>query len=975
MAINGGDVMKFNLVYRIIIIVFLISTTIYSQLPSFEKTYQSLDNSLTGYQITEIADDNFIISGYTTAQSQILLQNIKVDRNGKVQWVKKYNSKNIYSAIPKPFLKISDIEYWMITSDTENNSMRVKLIITDSLGSVTDSIIYSGDNNEYGYSLIKNGDNVLLVAAKKINSISFNRLKLINVDNNGLKLWEKEYTLSSKNTVGFIIQKYGTDQFLIYGSDQLLIINKDGEIQNTISSVSPISSVKIDGTDIIIAASTYITKINNDGRTIWKKNTDGSNDVFYINNQHEIFLSTKTNTESYLKKLDADGNIIQENRARGIAYDLIETNSNEYYCTGKIESYLWFVKLDNNFEYKSVELTNPKGGEKLIFPSKPNFTIKWFVNGFDNIDIMYSVDDALTWQVIELNYPITGSTYNWVLPNVNSDKCFVKIQGSSDHDYFSINPKSFSITPIYTNSYNYIAGNEIFMWIGNNGSSCHDPIEDDSGLYWPGGMNANIPASFGDGILWGGIIGREIRVNGATYRYGLQPGPILPDGTADDPNKEENKLYKLKKDWQSLPEGIDKEIYQYNYDNWPAENGAPWIDVNGDGIFTRGVDKPEIIGEETLFYVANDLDTTISTFTYGGLPIGLEFQQTLYAYNTSELKDAVFKKIKLINKGSNTVNKMYLTYWSDDDLGYAGDDYVGCDTLLNLGYTYNGDNYDEDSYAEAPPAIGRVLLQGPVVASKYDTARVNGKEILNYKNLPLTSSFFYIGAHSTYSDPDLGIIAGSEQFYNNMKGLIWDGNPIIDPNTKQPTKFCLAGDPVNATGWYEGKGWPGGDLANDRRMIISTGPFDLAPGESQDIVFAIFLARGTDNINSISKLKEKAVDLHKFWGNKILTNINETETEIPEEYSLSQNYPNPFNPTTTIEYTIPGFESGIKNSEFVSLIIYDILGRKVATLVNSKQKPGKYILEWNASKYSSGIYFYKLSAGEYIQTRKMTLIK
>ncbi len=88
----------------------------------------------------------------------------------------------------------------------------------------------------------------------------------------------------------------------------------------------------------------------------------------------------------------------------------------------------------------------------------------------------------------------------------------------------------------------------------------------------------------------------------------------------------------------------------------------------------------------------------------------------------------------------------------------------------------------------------------------------------------------------------------------------------------------------------------------------------------------------------------------------------------PNQYSLEQNYPNPFNPTTTISYSI-------KEKGLVTLRIFDVLGNEVKTLVNEEQEAGVYRLEFNASFFASGIYFYTLNAGEFVSTKKMILLK
>ena len=103
-------------------------------------------------------------------------------------------------------------------------------------------------------------------------------------------------------------------------------------------------------------------------------------------------------------------------------------------------------------------------------------------------------------------------------------------------------------------------------------------------------------------------------------------------------------------------------------------------------------------------------------------------------------------------------------------------------------------------------------------------------------------------------------------------------------------------------------------------------------------------------------------------GDNFAIDEEENSTEAVASYNLSDNYPNPFNPSTKISYEIPELAN-------VSLRVYDMSGREVAELVNQMQQPGSYDVIFNASSLSSGVYFYKLEAGGFVQTKKMILIK
>ncbi|MDI6802306.1 MAG: FlgD immunoglobulin-like domain containing protein [Bacteroidota bacterium] len=405
--------------------------------------------------------------------------------------------------------------------------------------------------------------------------------------------------------------------------------------------------------------------------------------------------------------------------------------------------------------------------------------------------------------------------------------------------------------------------NRISAWFRNDGEFFSDHATTGPGFEWPKG--SRIHAIFSSGLWVGAKVqtdtGKEIRVAtvghfGSEYR----PGRIMPDGSAEDFTLPHLRIYQVRP-------LLDLPTSTPDYADWPVNQGAPWIDIDANGIWNPNIDKIGInwpSGPEypamIQFYVYNDAHANFHTWIWGrSKPLGVEVRQTNWAYQ-SGIGDILFIRFQIYNKSSNTLDSTYFTLWSDPDLGDAFDDYVGCDTTSdyrgkphNLGYAYNGTNTDGPiGYGTAPPAVGFKLMQGPLIQGSFnDTAIAFGKKWAGFKNGRISSFNFYCGpGQGGCTNPDWYDPSLFGQTYNIMKGLTRTGKPQIDCNG-DTTKFVFAGDPVTGTGCLNSHLLQPSDI----RFTMPTGPLTLAPGDSQEVIYAVIIDRGANNLNSITRLR------------------------------------------------------------------------------------------------------------------------
>lgn len=379
-------------------------------------------------------------------------------------------------------------------------------------------------------------------------------------------------------------------------------------------------------------------------------------------------------------------------------------------------------------------------------------------------------------------------------------------------------------------------GNRIFNDLENNGMIVSHRITGHSGMEWPKGSGLFI--DFASGIWIAGKVGSDIRTAVGEFSPEFVPGPW-----GSNSGDAEHQLYIVYKADLADPLGSD------DFQNWPVHLGAPWVDEDGDGLYNPmplGPDHPEFIGDQVIWYVINDGDVFEHGAVFKSLPLGVEVQMTIWGYDRPDaFGDMMFVKVLIINKGGNRIDDCYIGLWNDPDLGDAGDDFVGCDTTLSLGYVYN-DGQDAD-YGQRTPALGFDFFQGPIVASPGDTAFAYGRFHPGFKNLPMSSFSKYINTDDPlWSDPNTAAEA-----YNLMQGFTKFGDPFIDPDGNA-TKFIHAGDPVTEEGWIDKQSHASGD----RRYLMNSGPFTLAQGDSQEVVYGVIIAQAGDYLSSITLLKE-----------------------------------------------------------------------------------------------------------------------
>ncbi len=441
--------------------------------------------------------------------------------------------------------------------------------------------------------------------------------------------------------------------------------------------------------------------------------------------------------------------------------------------------------------------------------------------------------------------------------------------------------------------------NNIDTWIQNTGIFDQDIRSSNTpGMMWPKG--ANRFAVFTAGVTIGTYIDGLLKLATASYKGEYAPGYINIAGGVPAPvTNADFKLYKV----------TSTDSTSADFINWykMIPYGAPYVDRNNNGVWDIGIDRPGIRNAtQTIFLCMTDgfpeTHTSSEGFSGGTAPIFSEIRLTAWGYTGDSLyslplNDVQYISYVIINKSTKVWNNTGIGLISDTDLGDESDDYVGCDTALNLAYCYNGDNMDGSgnppSYGVSPPAVGFDYVLSPLNYTGnpndsvvyYDPPGSNKRVVKKgYKEFGITSFAYFMCNGCGYITCELDPTQPIEA-YRNLTGFKKDGSSWLHPSTKQRVKKLFPGNPETGEGWTEYgfngniniariQNCLGGDtvtaypsLPGDRRFVANTGGanYNVNPNDTVRLILSQMVARGNNNKNSVTRLKNLCRSAQIFY--------------------------------------------------------------------------------------------------------------
>ncbi len=515
-------------IFFLILFVISFSVVAISQTITFDKTLPAS----TATQVLQTDDGGYLLNCVGN------LNFIKTDQNGYIEWTKEYPE---ITNPGKQICKTFDGGYIAVGNKLNGSYTDICLIKLDqNLDTIWTKTYGAYDQPETGHAVIQLPDSSFIIS-----SLDYPGFYLRKTDVYGSLLWAKMIGGTSfwpSNLVNL------NDGNFLFGKLSLIIkMNSDADTIWSNVFVNSISAYLTNDGFILNSSRDSLRKLDQDGNILWQKDISYVKSFAQSTNDKYILLKGKSYLPSTFSILtiDTSGNILSEISFEERGEYITNTEDGGFAICGNISNYAWLLKTDGNINYTAVNLRTPLDGSTLnIFETYP---ITWRANNVNYVNIEYSVDNQISWNKIISYYPADADTFLWTLPELPAGDIYLKISDSFNSGiYDRSDPPQKTI--IYQST-DYIAANEIKMRLNNNAIPTPLPYTFSVPVYWPGGENATIIAVYHDGLVWGGKVNGEIRVNGSTY--GLDYRVVLiPSGLPSDPFDIQSKIFKLKKDWQ-----------------------------------------------------------------------------------------------------------------------------------------------------------------------------------------------------------------------------------------------------------------------------------------------------------------------------------------------------------------------------------------------------------------------------------------
>ncbi|NNE68746.1 MAG: T9SS type A sorting domain-containing protein [Rhodothermales bacterium] len=394
--------------------------------------------------------------------------------------------------------------------------------------------------------------------------------------------------------------------------------------------------------------------------------------------------------------------------------------------------------------------------------------------------------------------------------------------------------------------------------------------------------------------------------------------------------------------------------------DWPAWAGAPVADGDGDpdNYDLAGGDRPALLGDRMLWWVMNDRGGP--HVVTDGSPLPVQVEVSAFTFNVpGVLGRSTFFKYRIKRFGLLPLTDARVGLFVYAGLGNVLDDYVGADTLAQMGYVYNADAFDEGGYGATPPAVGIGILRGA------------GLDLENPLSRPRAIAEHEMGSFIAFQSECDGAFPECNPYpfgrgpgyYNMMQGLRPWGEPIVVSSSgfggPVTTPIMYTGTPPEF--WSEGNVDGSGTAAppGDRKMVVSTGSFTMVPGEIQEVVFAIVSSTGDDHLDSVRQLREDMSFVREQTA-LILTpsGPGRAEPDPVVPLALSGPWPNPANEEAWLDLSLPEpMETRVE--------VYDLLGRRVGVAANGLFEEGRHLIRIPTADLTPGVYGYRVKTGRF----------